>query len=550
MATYKTDSDLAQAFNSALTELQKSLKAMTFYPERHPLREEILSKAYRAITSPAKGRNLSIIVRRNGISFADHDVAVDNNPMTTALAKELFAREVQQLTISSDLTFQEFTDFLSILAMEPHSIIDQGGLADILDKRGIRSVIANEIDISTVFTKKMTGASSSEEPLAEGEGASDGEETIAQEFELPEIREEDLLSDLSMEELIARMELETDDDKYRLMAGILPGKGELLKAGGEFDRLVRILPRLLKQQDDERKSAVKRECALLIYKQITLGALSEHLLDHLEDENFANKEMAFAMLDRLGGDVVDAVIRRVISTEDQSVLKTLIDLIARIGPPAVPSVTRMLKDGNWQNVRTAVVILGEMGLRETASDLLAYAYHNETRVRMEAIRSLARIGGREATTLLLDLLEDKNQSIRKQAIIWLGITRNEKSLEKLLGLVMKHDLSGKLHSLRKEAITAIGRIGDRRALEPLCGLVRKRRFLSSERWEELKILAIEAIGQVGGEYARDFLENTETRGGRIGKACSAALVSLDHLEGNHANAAMECSGDMEKGVVH
>jgi HEAT repeat protein len=168
---------------------------------------------------------------------------------------------------------------------------------------------------------------------------------------------------------------------------------------------------------------------------------------------------------------------------------------------------------------------------------------------MEAIRSLARIGGREATNLLLDLLEDKNQSIRKQAIIWLGITRNEKSLEKLLKLVMKHDFSGKLHSIKKEAVIAIGRIGDRRALEPLCRLVGKRRLLSTDRWEELKIIAIEAIGRVGGEYSRAFLEKMEAGGGRIGKACSAALISLNHLEGNQATAVMEDSGEMEGGVV-
>ena len=543
------DSDLAQALNSALTELQKSLKAITFYPERHPVREEILNKAYRVIISTAKERTLSIIVRRNGISFADHDVAVDKNPMTTALGKELFAREVQQLTITSDLTYQEFTGFLSILAMEPHSIIDQGGLADILDKMGIRSVIANEIDITTVYTKKMTGATSGES-LADGESSRYAEETVSQEFELPEIREEDLLSDLSMEELIARMDMESDDDKYRLMAGFLPGKGEILKAGKEFDRLFEILPQLLKQNDDARKSSVKRECALLVYKQITLGALSEHLLDQLEDEHFSHKEIAFTILYRLEGDIVDAVIRRLMSAGEQPAGKTLISLLVRIGPPAVPSITRMLKDNNWQNVRTAVVILGEMGYRETVSDLMVCAYHNETRVRMEAIRSLARIGGREATLLLLDLMEDINQSIRIQTIIWLGITKNEKSLEKLLRLVMKYDISGKLHSLKKETVIAIGRIGDRRALEPLCKLVRKKRFVSSERWEELKIIAIEAIGRVGGEYSREFLEKMEKKGGHIGKACSAALTSLDHLEENHATAVMECSGEMERGVIN
>jgi hypothetical protein len=77
-----------------------------------------------------------------------------------------------------------------------------------------------------------------------------------------------------------------------------------------------------------------------------------------------------------------------------------------------------------------------------------------------------------------------------------------------------------------EALLAIGRIGDRHALEPLFGLVRKRHWIAGGHWETLKILAVETIGCLGGESAKEFLGELSARGGRIGLACSAALETM------------------------
>ncbi len=148
--------------NAALAELHRGLKAIAFYPENHPLRDEILNRAFLAMASLMQGGGVSLIVQRNGLSFADREVVVDNNPMTSALAKELFAREIQQLTLLPGLTLREFTEFLLLLAMEPHRIIAQGGMDGMLKNRGIQTVIANEIDITAVFSRKMVEETSSE----------------------------------------------------------------------------------------------------------------------------------------------------------------------------------------------------------------------------------------------------------------------------------------------------------------------------------------------------------------------------------------------------
>lgn len=513
----------ATASNAALAEVHRGLKAITFYPKNHPLRDEILSKAYQAMVNLMKEGGVSLIAQRNGLSFADREVCVENNPMTSALAKELFAREIQQLTLLPELTFQEFTEFLSLLATEPHRIIAEGGMDGMLKKRGIQTIIANEIDITAVFSKKVVAESSSAtvtEATAPHEIPDQGHAPI-------EGGLADTLNNLEIEELIALMGTETDDNNYRQLAHELLIKGQLLKKDEDFDRLFPILLALLTQNADKKRGAVQCGCALMVFRQLALGDMAEHLLDHLQGVDFVQQEAVYLILNALGNEGANAVIGRLVAGNNLFARKALATALLRIGPPAFPHLIDLLKDRRWQVVRTAVTILGDMGNREAAQGLAQAAYHTDDRVRLEAIRSLARIGGRDATLLLIDLLHDKNQTIRKQAILWMGNTRNEKALQPLLHLVTKRGVLEKSLAVKKEALLAIGRIGDQRALEPLFRLVRKRHWIARGRWERLKILAVDTIGRLGGEPAREFLEKLSARGGRIGLACSAALETME-----------------------
>jgi len=525
----KGDNRAANAVGTALGDLFKGIKALSFYPEGHPLRREILQRAYQATVSLMNGESLCIIVHRNGLSLAGREGEIENAPMAISLAKELFSREIQRLTLLPELTSGDFTEFLLLLAMEPQKILGDGGMTGLLNQRGIRTVIANEIDIAAVFTKRTRGEAAEEtasEGTGQGEGKSEGSATPLDEISIPS------LSDPSIEELLALMETEHDDTVYGNLARMLVTKGQALKGDGDFDRLFPLLLGLLNQNADQMRSPACRVKALEAFRQLAVNEMAEHLLDHLEDEDFRQREIVYLILNHLEGEMVSSIIERIVATESLPAGKTLTTALLRIGPPAIPPLLEILKDGRRQFVRAAVAVLGEMGNRDAVRGLSLTAYHVDNRIRIDAIHSLARIGGKEATEVLMDLLRDANRAIRRQVILWLGITRNERGIEPLLALINERDIMGKSLTLKKEALLAIGRIGDRRSLDPLFRLVNKRRWLSPGRWKELKILAVEAIGRVGGDSAREFLEKTETRGGSIGRACSAALEAMGEKPGD------------------
>lgn len=536
----KSEDGVLKGSSIALAELYKALKAIAFYPESHPLREEILRRAFQAVRDLMIEGGLSLGVHRSGVSFLDREEKIESSRMTLALAKELFTREIQRLFFLPELSYSDFTAFLELLAQEPQRIISEGGVAKVLSRLGVTTIVANEINISAVFTKHASGETD-EILFAEGnilgEGEGSGERKVGTEGSTVDDASGkgtdsfgdvplESLENLTAEELFSLMEKEADEARYGRLARLLQGKAYSLIEGGDFDPLFPILLGLLNLNADATRSEGQRDVSLSTFHDLASGPMLDHLLDHLEDEGFNQKEIVYLVLHHLGKETVEAVIPRLVASDSQFARKALTTALLRLGPSAVPALLKFLTDSSWQVVRTAVAVLGEMRDRDAVKGLILTAYHEDTRVRLESIRSLAEIGGREATAVLLDLFRDRNRTIRRQVILWLGVTRNEIAMQPLVDLVMERDLRGKIATLKKEALLAIGRIGDPRSLDALVRLVEKRRFLASGRWEELKILALETIGRLEGKEALDFLHKTASRGGRIGQASAAVLGNM------------------------
>jgi HEAT repeat protein len=522
MTISPTGDAMTMRYSEALAETCKALKAITFYPPNHPLREKILHNAYQAMADLLKQDGVSLIVQRNGLSLANHEDVIENTPMIRALAKELFTREIQLLTLQPQLSREDFFKFLSLLAIDSIKVIDEGGLAGMLAKQGIQSVICNKIDVTEVFTRKRLGEAS-EHSVAEGTVL---QEESAESTPRPEDTLSDPLNDLSIEELLALMDAETDDRHYRQLARFLLAKGQELKVEVDFNRLFPILLGLLDQISDVTMSAARHDCANMVFQHLAQGEMVEHLLDHLEDKEFAQQEFVHLIFKQLGSDVVTAVISRFVAVDNEFSRNALAAAILRIGLPAVPALNDMLKDSRWQVVRSVIGILGDMKSTDSVTGLTRTAFHVDTRLRLESVSSLAKIGGKEATSVLVDLLQDDNPAIRLQAVAWIGHTRNKRGLHPLIQLLNKRDVLGKMLNFKKEILLAIGRIGDQQALEPLFKMVKKRHWIVPSRHEELKFLAIATIGRIGGESAKGFLKKLAARNGHIGRACSATLETM------------------------
>lgn len=511
--------EAARDNGAALADVFKALKTMGFYPCGHPLRTESLRQAYRSVTTVMHGKEMTLVITRTGFSPTDGGVAVDNTPMTQALAKELFLRRTQRLTFLPDLSQDDLNALLTILTVEAEQLAALGGLEKELAKRCVRTVWANAIDLGDIWHRRQ------EMEEAEVSPPGSDEEELPAETGTPE----ENYDDLRIDELLDLMESEADDNRYLHLARQVASRAEHLKEEGKFQDLLPPMEALIRQASAERRSVTQKEYAAFTLEQVAGGPMTDALLQMLEDRDSEDPERIYRIVKPLGAKIVYPVIHRLCITDDLYARKALATALVRIGAAAVAPLVAMLRDERWHVVRNMVAILGEIGSSESTAALKATLYHSDQRVRKEAIRTLVKIGGNEAENLIIELLADKDESIVRQAILSLGIMKSRAALQPLVEIVAARDLFLTTLAVKKDAVQALGRIGDRRATSHLLAILEGQRWLAWNRWEDLKIVAASALGQLGDESALPSLKLFADRASDLGRACSEAVDTIERL---------------------
>lgn len=179
----------------------------------------------------------------------------------------------------------------------------------------------------------------------------------------------------------------------------------------------------------------------------------------------------------------------------------------------------LLKDPDWVVRREAAITLGEMG-DERCVEPLCHALHDgDWQVREVAVEALGQIGS-PAVEMLIKLLRDWD--IRKSVINALGKIRDERVLDPLM-LQLRNDefkddatnalvelgepalprlvtaLKDKDELVRKQAVVALGRIKHLDAIDPLIAM------LSDKDWF-IRLTAAAALEAIGDNRGRDAIK--------------------------------------------
>lgn len=520
----KPQDEAARQRGAALADIYKALKAITFYPKGHPLRADNLQQALASMVNLLNGRELVLGINRHGFATTDGCAQIDQNPMAHTLARELFVRRVQRLVFLEDLSLNDLQSFLFLLTIDTKKIVGSGGMESLMARRGIKTIWANEIDLSAIWQKRQA-LEASDSPLF-----SDDEEGLFAETQVEELPADvDEIATLSLGALLERMASEQDDNSYLQMARTLATKAELLKGTGSFADLLPVLEGLLDQSALGTKSTIQREYAIFTLEQVAGGKMTDFLLLQMENREFQEPERIHRILRQLGEKVAYVIIQRLCIADGLFARKALATALIKIGSAAVAPLVAMLQDERWYVVRNMVAILGEIGSGDCTAALKATAYHADERVRKETIRSLVKIGGKEAEAIIIGLLADRDISITRQAILSLGIMKSKLAVQPLIEIVGERDLFLSSLAVKKEALQAIGRIGDRRATSHLLSLLESQHLMVWNRWEELKVHAAAALGQLGDESALPALKERAARGGRLASVCREAVDNIERV---------------------
>ena len=179
----------------------------------------------------------------------------------------------------------------------------------------------------------------------------------------------------------------------------------------------------------------------------------------------------------------------------------------------------LLKDPDWVVRREAAITLGEMGDERCVEPLAAALRDGDWQVREVAIDGLGQIGS-PAVDVLLKLLRDWD--VRKSVILALGKIRDERVLEPLMQQLRNDEfmedatdalvnlgepsvpglikaLKDKEELVRKQAVIALGRIKSPEAIDPLIEMLQNRDWFT-------RLTAAAALEAIGHERGREAIK--------------------------------------------
>lgn len=514
----------------ALGALYRAVRAWKFYPNGHPSRRSSLSLAHAAMRQLLDGNTLSLACGRTGFSFPDGEFLKDASGMSAGLAYELFIRRVQKITFMPDLYEEDVVGLFTLLSLSPEQIYQSGGMDVMMAERGIRSIWVNEFDLAAIRRRREQVEQAGIIPpgIDESETADDADHVI--ETESPRLDE--LLPEKQLQMLLGRIATCEDDDIYLMLVRQAVACVDILQMRQEPHTLFLLIDLLAGHARDLRRSGGMRECAQFAIEQIvTTGDILNVALEQMElDADIPAK--ALQAVFKAGGErAVTSAIELMGRTTSLKTRKNLSILLGGLGEAALPALLNLVNDSRWFITRNICAILGTIASRQALAAVAHCLHHADLRVRKEAIRSLAQIGGEEAESAILDVLRTPDTVLYPRAIATLGGMKSKKSLIELLRIVTSSDLFLKNLSLKIDALTAIAAIGDRQVTPLLVMLMEERHLLAAARGRQLKSAIAACLGKLGDARAIPVLEKFSSGSGELASACAEAVRMIEKIEG-------------------
>lgn len=212
-----------------------------------------------------------------------------------------------------------------------------------------------------------------------------------------------------------------------------------------------------------------KEAVITAGSRDRLGMLGDALNTH----GHITAEVLITYLSNFGWEALGFIADLLPRLEHRAHRRALIEYLSERGKENIGFVTRGLADKRWNVVRNSVTILTRIGTPEALKHLSKVISHEDSRVRLELVSSLADSKSDDALVLLSRAAYDPDPQIRRQVISSIVARRGEK------------------------------------AFNVVSDIISDERFLKVDRDDQQALL--NAYSMLGGDHALEFLSAHITR---------------------------------------
>lgn len=546
----------ADAIDSFLLDLHKVFKASSLYPSNHPSLLSLFKKPFKEISAILDETEQVGIRYKKGVGFFWDEIPVARQtPSVRELGERLFQLRIQSIYFLRGLTLIELQAMLAVINSEPGGVDSADRCDDLLREKGVRYIWFNKIDYGKILEAQQNINEKAEEievdVYGEGTGTAGGiydfldDNSKVSGPDALETESSPTGTPLSAQsaplgESVTSTEKDTSNnideliDKWRGSKSFLEFEenGNILinrfnEAGSQGDIFIitKIFDAYLDAHEQLKEEEFVEFISNSLNRMVEAKEPLELLLNLACDKN--NKDAASTeTIIRLKGRAASRTADRLALEGDVGARKILNSILVRMGKEIIPQLIDRLTDERWYVVRNTVRILGEIGESRGVEDALrSPLVHKDPRVRKETVRALSMIKGPETVNLMRSVLDDIDSSVVEMAEVSLGLLIDAGSVPELIELVENRVDSG----VRKEAVRALGRIGGRKAVSYLSGILEKRGWMLGSRDDELKVMCVSALADIGTPDAIKALEaGLSSSREVVSNACEAALRRIKH----------------------
>jgi HEAT repeat protein len=231
-------------------------------------------------------------------------------------------------------------------------------------------------------------------------------------------------------------------------------------ATGAVDATDQLADRLAMEPANPQSEAVVAETTEVVLEEERVKDEIEIQIDLLRDPDWAVRREACITLGEMGDERCVEPLVLALRDGDWQVREAAMEALGVVGSPAVEHVIKMLRD--WDIRKAAIRTLGKIRDERVLDPLIGQLRADE--FHLDAMEALVELG-QPAVEKLLPLLKDKEEALRKRAVIVLGRIKDSGVLEPLIEMLHDPDWFTRL-----SAAAALEQIGDargREAIKPL-----------------------------------------------------------------------------------
>ena len=198
-------------------------------------------------------------------------------------------------------------------------------------------------------------------------------------------------------------------------------------------------------------------------------------VDLLSDPDWVVRREAVITLGEMGDERCVEPLARALRDGDWQVREVAIEAMGQVGSPAVETLLKLLRD--WEVRKYAIAALGKIRDERVLDPLMLQLRNDE--FKDDAIDALVVLG-EPSVEKLIGALRDKDENVRKCAVLALGRIKSGEAIDPLIGMLGDKDWFTRL-----TAAAALESIGDERGREAMKPLLKDPDMVVKMRVERI-----------------------------------------------------------------